>query len=99
MDGVPLYIESAIPLDVMVEQLYYLFSHASPSCGADCSDCLRLANVESLLLAPFTSVIRQKSATMSQGKRGNYDSFGLVLDSNDSVANPLDLGRVCARST
>ena len=43
----------ASPLDVMREQMEYLFAHASPNCLPGCPDCIRLANVRRFLLRPF----------------------------------------------
>lgn len=43
----------ASPLEVMREQMEYLFDHVSPNCVPGCPECVRLANVRRYLLRPF----------------------------------------------
>jgi hypothetical protein len=40
-------------LEVMMEQIEYLASHAVEACPSGCADCARLEQVKRWLLAPF----------------------------------------------
>jgi hypothetical protein len=51
------YIGPAPVTEVLFDQLEYLLSHGGAHCGADCMDCLRLAQIEKLLLLPFSSAL------------------------------------------
>ena len=56
------YIAPAALTDVMFEQLDYLVAHKSRRCSPRCDACMRLNQIESLLLAPFrTSHITRRS--------------------------------------
>ena len=48
-----LYVEPASLIDVMIEQLEYLFAHSSGACKPGCVECSRLAEVQHSLLKPF----------------------------------------------
>jgi hypothetical protein len=54
-DGVTSIIEPAPLIDVLFDQLEYLFSHTGEECPAGCPDCNRCAQVKKLLLVPFAS--------------------------------------------
>ena len=41
--------------EVMFDQLSYLVDHAAQGCQSECSECIRLNRVKSLLLLPFQS--------------------------------------------
>jgi len=56
------YIDPAPLTDVMLDQLRYLLRHKGPGCPADCTDCERLAGVQSWLLLPFRITATQGSA-------------------------------------
>ena len=47
------YIEPAPKVDVLFDQLECLVNHVHGACPADCAECARLAEIETLLLAPF----------------------------------------------
>jgi hypothetical protein len=47
------YIEPALLVEVMFDQLAWLLEHASASCSPECPDCARLEKVKNLLLVPF----------------------------------------------
>jgi hypothetical protein len=49
------FIEPARLVDVLIDQLEYLVSHASRGCPPGCPDCFRLQQVKKLLLIPFDS--------------------------------------------
>ena len=44
---------AASALEVMQEQIEYLFAHVGPECLPGCPECVRLANVRRYLLRPF----------------------------------------------
>ena len=48
----PIYLDATPLIDVLLEQLEYLMTHAD-RCRPDCPDCRRLAQVKRCLLKPF----------------------------------------------
>lgn len=76
------FIEPAPLVDVLIDQLEYLVSHASRGCPPGCPDCFRLQQVKKLLLIPFDSpnmpkapepLLRESVAPPSHNK-GRNDS-------------------------
>jgi hypothetical protein len=54
------YVVSASIMDVMLDQLDYLATHASPACSPRCKDCARLEEVQRWLLLPFRPKARRR---------------------------------------
>lgn len=44
-------------MDVMVEQLEYLFTHSRGTCASNCVECSRMVQVQRYLLQPFRSSV------------------------------------------
>jgi len=59
------YVEPAPAIDVMFEQLEYLFAHKKHACRSGCADCIRLRAVEGWLLQPFRASDLRQSSTWS----------------------------------
>ena len=47
------YVVQPPQLEVMFEQLAYLAAHRTAACDSYCPDCVRLEQVQDLLLSPF----------------------------------------------